>query len=148
MNEKCTCQNTRFISLDEHISNGETQWTSVEFKCVDCGEFFCITYTPEDVAAVTKKFGEATFANMRIYLSSKERETVKELSERLGISERSAYDQTQSERDSERQAIEAAVDFLYNSEGLTQEETAKRVEKSQSTVSEILKSIREAREKA
>ena len=148
MNDNCNCQKTRFISLDEHIENGETLWTSVEFECVDCGEVSSISYTPEDVAAVRKKFGEATFKNMRIYLSSKERETVKELSERLGISERSAYDQTQSGRDAERQAIEAAVDFLYNTENLTQEETAKRVERSQSTVSELLKSIREALEKA
>ena len=148
MNEKCTCQNTRFISLDEHIENGETQWTSVEFECLDCGELLSITYTPEDVAAVRKKFGEATFKNMRIYLNSKERETVAELSERLGISERSAYDKTQSARDSERQAIFAAVDFLYNTEGLTQEETAKRVEKSQSTVSDLLSKVRQEREKA
>ena len=85
---------------------------------------------------------------MQLYLSSKHRETVAELSARLGISERKAYELKEEERESDRQAIKAAVDYLLNEEGLTQVEVGLRVEKSQSTISELLLKIRQAREKA
>ena len=59
-------QTTQFISLNEHISNdGETEWTSVEFECLSCGELFRITYTPKDAEAVTKSMGRSTFKNMQ-----------------------------------------------------------------------------------
>ena len=107
--EKCNCQTSRFISLDEHIENGLTLWTSLtRLNVVECGELLSMTYTPEDARSCNgKKFGEATFTNLRIYLAiQKSVRPIKELSERLGISRaKCLFDKTQSARDSERQAI-------------------------------------------
>ena len=144
----CEHKRTQFYSLNERSENGKLKESSMALKCLDCEKIFSITYTPADKEAVKQKFGNATLENIRVFLSSKKREPIKELAARLGKSERSTYEATEPAREAERKAIQKAVDFFYNAEGLTQAEIAKRIEKSQSTVSDILKKVRKAREKA
>ena len=74
--KQCSCEKTRLVSFEEHIERGEVEFSSMTRKCVDCGEVSSITYTPADVKAIQRKYGNTEFKNMLKYLASKKKKLV------------------------------------------------------------------------